>query len=78
MPSRLACLTLAALLQYTHFYKRADESVKQKVNFIGNNMKSLHLSVESSLKRLRTDYIDILYIHLVRIIGSLRPLQNRC
>ena len=55
-----------------------DESVKQKVNFIGNNMKSLHLSVESSLKRLRTDYIDILYIHLVRIIGSLRPLPNRC
>ena len=44
-----------------------DESVKQKVNFIGNNMKSLHLSVESSLKRLRTDYIDILYIHLVRL-----------
>ena len=54
-----------------------DESVKQKVNFIGNNMKSLHLSVESSLKRLRTDYIDILYIHLVRSLGSLRPRPNR-
>ena len=26
-------------------------------------MKSLHLSVEASLKKLRTDYIDILYLH---------------
>ncbi|KAE9383091.1 Aldo/keto reductase [Gymnopus androsaceus JB14] len=27
------------------------------------NAKSLHLSVEASLKKLRTDYIDILYLH---------------
>lgn len=26
-------------------------------------MKSLHLSVEASLKKLRTSYIDILYLH---------------
>ena len=26
-------------------------------------MKSLHVSVEASLKKLRTDYIDILYVH---------------
>ena len=65
MPSRLACLTLAALLQYTHFYKRADESVKQKTHYVGNNIKSLHISVENSLKKLRTSYIDILYLHWV-------------
>ena len=29
-------------------------------------MKSLHISVEASLKKLRTDYIDILYVHWVR------------
>ena len=29
-------------------------------------MKSLHISVDASLKKLRTDYIDILYIHWVR------------
>ena len=28
-------------------------------------MKSLHVSVEASLKKLRTDYIDILYLHWV-------------
>lgn len=33
------------------------------MNYVGNNLKSLRLSVESSLKRLRTDYIDVLYLH---------------
>ena len=30
---------------------------------MGNNAKSLHTSVEASLKKLRTDYVDILYVH---------------
>jgi aryl-alcohol dehydrogenase-like predicted oxidoreductase len=34
-----------------------------KANFTGNHLKSLRLSVESSLKRLRTSYLDILYVH---------------
>jgi len=34
-----------------------------KINFVGNAKKSLHVSVEQSLKRLRTNYIDILYVH---------------
>ena len=36
----------------------------QQVNYQGNHRKSLFLSVEDSLKKLQTDYIDILYIHL--------------
>lgn len=32
-------------------------------NFQGNGSKSLHISVEASLKKLKTDYIDILYVH---------------
>jgi aryl-alcohol dehydrogenase-like predicted oxidoreductase len=32
-------------------------------NYGGNNKKSLRLSLEASLKRLRTDYVDILYVH---------------
>ena len=28
-------------------------------------MKSLHNSVKDSLRKLRTDYIDILYLHWV-------------
>ncbi|KAF5679854.1 alcohol dehydrogenase [Fusarium denticulatum] len=32
-------------------------------NFTGNSAKSMHISVRDSLKKLRTDYIDILYVH---------------
>lgn len=32
-------------------------------NYQGNGSKSLHISVEASLKKLKTDYIDILYVH---------------
>ncbi|EJF63453.1 arylalcohol dehydrogenase [Dichomitus squalens] len=50
--------------KYTLPFKFKEENITQRVNFIGNNMKSLHVSVESSLKKLRTNYIDILYVHL--------------
>ncbi|ESK90213.1 putative aryl-alcohol dehydrogenase [Moniliophthora roreri MCA 2997] len=49
--------------KYTTFYKRADPSVKQGVQFVGNNIKNMTRSVEASLKKLRTTYIDLLYVH---------------
>jgi aryl-alcohol dehydrogenase-like predicted oxidoreductase len=33
------------------------------VNYVGNHRKSMQISVRESLKKLRTDYIDILYVH---------------
>lgn len=51
------------LLQFTVNYQRHDPSIKQKILFTGNNLKSMRNSVDDSLKRLRTNYIDILYIH---------------
>ena len=36
---------------------------KHKVLFGGNSSKSLHVSVKQSLENLRTDYIDLLYVH---------------
>ncbi|KAF7593568.1 hypothetical protein BBP40_011188 [Aspergillus hancockii] len=32
-------------------------------NFVGNSLKSMRISVKSSLKKLQTDYIDLLYVH---------------
>lgn len=45
----------------------ANPDIKQKTSYVGNSVKSMHLSVEASLKNLRTSYIDILYVHWVRI-----------
>ncbi|TFK36524.1 NADP-dependent oxidoreductase domain-containing protein [Crucibulum laeve] len=49
--------------KYTTNYKRRDPSIQQKILYVGNNAKSLHLSIEASLKKLRTSYIDLLYLH---------------
>ncbi|KAH7165193.1 NADP-dependent oxidoreductase domain-containing protein [Dactylonectria macrodidyma] len=42
-------------------YNREKEPLQS--NFAGNSAKSMHISVRDSLKKLRTDYIDILYVH---------------
>lgn len=34
-----------------------------QVNYAGNNAKTMHIAIEASLKKLRTTYIDILYVH---------------
>ena len=49
--------------QYTASYKMQNPSIKVKVNYVGANAKSLYISVEESLKKLRTSYIDLLYVH---------------
>ncbi|KAL0574612.1 putative aryl-alcohol dehydrogenase aad14 [Marasmius crinis-equi] len=49
--------------KYTSLYKKSDPKVVQKVNYVGNNVKNMHVSVNASLKKLRTDYIDLLYVH---------------
>ncbi|KAI0922784.1 hypothetical protein AcV5_009668 [Taiwanofungus camphoratus] len=48
--------------KYTTNFKRA-ANIPMKSTFVGNNVKSMHVSVEASLKKLRTSYIDILYLH---------------
>ncbi|KAL2814011.1 NADP-dependent oxidoreductase domain-containing protein [Aspergillus granulosus] len=42
-------------------YNRENEPLQS--NFTGNSAKSLHVSVRDSLRKLQTDYIDILYVH---------------
>ncbi|KIJ64642.1 hypothetical protein HYDPIDRAFT_175568 [Hydnomerulius pinastri MD-312] len=54
---------LVIATKYTTNFKRGNKSVKQQVSYTGNNVKSMHISLEASLKKLRTSYVDILYMH---------------
>ncbi|KDR66295.1 hypothetical protein GALMADRAFT_1162108 [Galerina marginata CBS 339.88] len=49
--------------KYSTNFKARNPNVEQQIFYIGNSAKSLHISVEASLKKLRTNYIDLLYIH---------------
>ena len=55
---------LTCLFQYTTNYKLGEPAeFGQKAMYNGNNTKSMHVSVGDSMKKLRTDYIDLLYVH---------------
>ncbi|KEF51858.1 alcohol dehydrogenase [Exophiala aquamarina CBS 119918] len=49
--------------KFTSGYKVFSEPQLQQSNFGSNSSKSLALSVEASLKKLQTSYIDLLYVH---------------
>ncbi|KAJ7166019.1 Aldo/keto reductase [Mycena filopes] len=54
---------LVIATKYTTNFKVRNDAIAQKVSYVGNNIKSMHISVEASLKKLRTTYIDIFYLH---------------
>lgn len=54
---------LTRLQQYTTNFARGNDNIQQKVLYTGNNLKSMHISLEASLKNLRTSYVDIFYVH---------------
>ncbi|KAF5372519.1 hypothetical protein D9758_005276 [Tetrapyrgos nigripes] len=54
---------LVIATKYSGVYTKGNPAVKQHVNFVGNSLKSMYLSLDDSLKKLRTTYIDIFYLH---------------
>ncbi|OBZ76316.1 Aryl-alcohol dehydrogenase [NADP(+)] [Grifola frondosa] len=67
---------LVIATKYTSHYKRGATGIEQKTHYVGNNIKALHLSVEESLKKLRTSYIDILYVHWWDYATSVEEVMN--
>lgn len=49
--------------KYTTDYKSYALGKGKAPNHCGNHKRSLHMSVRDSLKKLQTDWIDILYLH---------------
>ncbi|KAF8260676.1 NADP-dependent oxidoreductase domain-containing protein [Lactarius quietus] len=63
-------------LQYTANYKRGQDDITHQVNYTGNHVKSLHISVHDSLRKLRTSYIDVLYVHWWDYNTSVEEVMN--
>lgn len=49
--------------KFTTPYRSWELGAGKDVNYSGNHKRSLHMSVRESLKKLQTDWIDILYLH---------------
>ncbi|KAK7752190.1 putative aryl-alcohol dehydrogenase aad14 [Diatrype stigma] len=54
---------LVLATKYTTDYRSHALGKGKGVNFCGNHKRNLHMSVRDSLRKLQTDYIDILYLH---------------
>jgi aryl-alcohol dehydrogenase-like predicted oxidoreductase len=67
---------LVITTKYSANFKRGKDQITHKVNYTGNHAKSLHISVEASLKKLRTSYIDILYVHWWDWTTSVEEIMN--
>lgn len=49
--------------KFTTNFRAGHGDTEIMANFTGNGTKSMHVSVNASLKKLQTDYIDLLYVH---------------
>jgi aryl-alcohol dehydrogenase-like predicted oxidoreductase len=54
---------LTRVTRFTSAYRTHALGKAKTVNYSGNHKKSLNLSVTASLKKLQTEYIDLLYLH---------------
>lgn len=62
--------------KFTTGFRTFGANEKIKSNFQGNHAKSLKVSVNASLKKLQTDYIDLLYVHWWDFTTSIPELMN--
>lgn len=60
----------------TCFPNPTNPSPRQRSNFAGNSSKSLRVSLEASLKKMQTDYIDLLYVHWWDFTTSIPELMQ--
>ncbi|EKM57132.1 uncharacterized protein PHACADRAFT_142331 [Phanerochaete carnosa HHB-10118-sp] len=64
--------------KYSTNYKRAAplSEIPQKTQYVGNSLKSMHNSLNASLKKLRTNYVDIFYVHWWDYATSVEEVMN--
>ncbi|RDW68399.1 norsolorinic acid reductase [Coleophoma crateriformis] len=62
--------------KFTTYWPSGKGGETIKTNFVGNHAKSLHLSLEASLKKLQTTYIDLLYVHWWDFTTSIPELMQ--
>jgi aryl-alcohol dehydrogenase-like predicted oxidoreductase len=63
--------------KFTNSYKNYLGDAVQQSNFGGNSTKNLHNSVEASLKKLKTDYIDLVRLFGILVLLSLTLVAIR-
>ncbi|KAG0162877.1 putative aryl-alcohol dehydrogenase aad14 [Apophysomyces sp. BC1034] len=67
---------LVIATKFTGDYRSHVLGVGRAPNHSGNHRRSLHMSVRDSLKKLQTDWIDILYLHWWDFTTSIEEIMD--
>ncbi|KAK4174177.1 putative oxidoreductase [Triangularia setosa] len=62
--------------KYSNNFRAGHGEHEIMASFVGNGTKSLHTSVHASLKKLQTDYIDLLFVHWYDYATSIPELMQ--
>lgn len=64
--------------KFTTYYPGAErnKTIGVRSNYQGNHAKSLKVSLEASLKKLQTTYVDVLYVHWWDFSTSIPEVMN--
>ncbi|RDW90810.1 aldo/keto reductase [Aspergillus mulundensis] len=62
--------------KFTTDYKSYEQGKGNAPNCCGNHKRSLYMSVRDSLKKLQTDWIDVLYVHWWDYTTSIEELMD--
>jgi aryl-alcohol dehydrogenase-like predicted oxidoreductase len=62
--------------KFTTDYRSHALGQGKAVNSCGNSRRSLHMSVRDSLRKLQTDWIDVLYIHWWDYTSSIKEVMD--
>ncbi|CAI4412598.1 BAQ_1a_G0016520.mRNA.1.CDS.1 [Saccharomyces cerevisiae] len=62
--------------KFTTDYKKYNVGGGKSANYCGNHKRSLHVSVRDSLRKLQTDWIDILYVHWWDYMSSIEEVMD--
>ena len=60
--------------KFTSYYPSQPKNIK--INYAGNHVKSLRLSVDNSLQKLQTSYVDLLYVHWWEFATSIPEVMH--
>ncbi|KAL4783667.1 NADP-dependent oxidoreductase domain-containing protein [Aspergillus varians] len=67
---------LVIATKFTTDYKSYEQGKGNVPNACGNHKRSLHMSLRDSLKKLQTDWVDILYVHWWDYTTSIEELMD--
>lgn len=76
MESRKVRDRMVIATKYTTNYKMYDIGKNEAILSGGNHKRSMYMSVRDSLKKLKTDWIDILYVHWWDYTTSIKEVMD--